>query len=169
MSGEHRVAGHLGVAADDYDRTIRTFIPNYERMIATVVRWLDGHVPPGGLVLDLGAGTGGLSAAILDAIPRRARPACRHRSERATLGTIPHWRIVVSLLIRFAPTRSARYGTRRSNSTPFGARLMPILAEMGIGPGEPEAVEVHNVIRRWRPMPLGVVDVRERDHQPVTT
>ena len=69
MSDEHRVAGHLGVAADDYDRTIRTFIPNYERMIATVVHWLEGHVPPGGLVLDLGAGTGGLSAAILDALP----------------------------------------------------------------------------------------------------
>ena len=45
------------------------FIPNYERMIGTVVHWLDGHVPPGGLVVDLGAGTGGLSAAILDALP----------------------------------------------------------------------------------------------------
>jgi tRNA (cmo5U34)-methyltransferase len=69
MSDDHRVAGHLGVAADDYDRTIRTFIPNYERMLATVVHWLDGHVPPGGLVLDLGAGTGALSASILDALP----------------------------------------------------------------------------------------------------
>ena len=69
MADEHRVAGHLGVAADDYDRTIRRFIPDYERMIATVVHWLDGHVPPGGLVLDLGAGTGGLSAAILDTFP----------------------------------------------------------------------------------------------------
>jgi tRNA (cmo5U34)-methyltransferase len=69
MSAEHRVAGHLGVAADDYDRTIRTFIPNYDRMIATVVHWLDGHVPAGGLVVDLGAGTGGLSAAILGALP----------------------------------------------------------------------------------------------------
>ena len=47
----------------------RTFIPNYERMIATIVHWLDGQVPPGGLVVDLGAGTGGLSAAILDALP----------------------------------------------------------------------------------------------------
>jgi tRNA (cmo5U34)-methyltransferase len=69
MSEEHRVAGHLGVAADEYDSTIRAFIPGYERMLATVVHWLDGHVPPGGLVLDLGAGTGGLSAAILDALP----------------------------------------------------------------------------------------------------
>lgn len=66
---EHRVAGHLGIAADDYDRTIRTFIPHYERMLATIVDWLGGHVPPGGLVVDLGAGTGALSAAILDRLP----------------------------------------------------------------------------------------------------
>jgi tRNA (cmo5U34)-methyltransferase len=66
---EHRVAGHLGVAADEYDRAIRTFIPNYERMVETVVHWLEGHVPPDGLVVDLGAGTGALAAAVLDGLP----------------------------------------------------------------------------------------------------
>jgi hypothetical protein len=30
----------------------------------------------------------------------------------------------------------------------FGARLRPILAELGIDPGEPEVVEVHNIIKR---------------------
>jgi len=69
MPDEHRVAGHLGVAAADYDRTIRTFIPGYERMVSTVVHWLEGHVPPDGLVVDLGAGTGALGAAVLDALP----------------------------------------------------------------------------------------------------
>jgi trans-aconitate methyltransferase len=69
VSDEHRVAGHLGVAADDYDRAIRTFIPSYERMMATIVHWLEGHVPAGGLVVDLGAGTGALSAAILEGLP----------------------------------------------------------------------------------------------------
>ena len=69
MREEHRVAGHLGVAAADYDRAIRTFIPHYDRMVATVVHWLEGHVPPAGLVVDLGAGTGGLSAAILEGLP----------------------------------------------------------------------------------------------------
>src|SRR5262245_27042541 len=38
-------------------------------MIDTIVGWLDGHIPAGGLVVDLGAGTGALSAAILDALP----------------------------------------------------------------------------------------------------
>jgi tRNA (cmo5U34)-methyltransferase len=69
MPHEHRVADHLGVTSADYDRAVRALIPNYELMIATIVRWLDGHVPPGGLVIDLGAGTGALSGAILDALP----------------------------------------------------------------------------------------------------
>ena len=30
----------------------------------------------------------------------------------------------------------------------FSERLMPILAEMGIDPGQPEMLEVHNVIKR---------------------
>jgi hypothetical protein len=30
----------------------------------------------------------------------------------------------------------------------FGQRLMPILAEMSIDPGQPEIVQVHNIIRR---------------------
>ena len=30
----------------------------------------------------------------------------------------------------------------------FGERLMPLLAEIGIEPGEPEVVEIHNIVRR---------------------
>jgi hypothetical protein len=30
----------------------------------------------------------------------------------------------------------------------FGAALRPILADLGINPGEPEVVEVHNIIKR---------------------
>jgi tRNA (cmo5U34)-methyltransferase len=71
MSDEtgHRVVAHLGLRPEEYDRTIRTFIPGYEEMLATVVRWLRGHLREGGLVVDLGAGTGALSHAILDALP----------------------------------------------------------------------------------------------------
>ena len=30
----------------------------------------------------------------------------------------------------------------------FGERLMPLLADVGIEPGEPEVLEVHNIIKR---------------------
>ena len=30
----------------------------------------------------------------------------------------------------------------------FGERLMPLLTEVGIDPGQPEVVEVHNIVRR---------------------
>jgi hypothetical protein len=30
----------------------------------------------------------------------------------------------------------------------FGARLMPVLADIGIDPGEPELLEIHNIIQR---------------------
>jgi hypothetical protein len=30
----------------------------------------------------------------------------------------------------------------------FGERLMPVLADVGIDPGEPEILEIHNIIRR---------------------
>lgn len=97
----------------------------------------------------------------------------------------PNERIVVSLLIRFAPPSltAEQYDSavRRLNEEgvfpadgldyelcfgsgddlkvsqvwdsqeqldAFGARLMPILAELGIDPGKPEVVEVHNIIKR---------------------
>jgi hypothetical protein len=30
----------------------------------------------------------------------------------------------------------------------FGERLMPVLAEVGIEPGEPELMEIHNIVKR---------------------
>jgi hypothetical protein len=30
----------------------------------------------------------------------------------------------------------------------FGERLMPVLADVGIQPGEPEVIEIHNIVRR---------------------
>ena len=36
----------------------------------------------------------------------------------------------------------------REQFAAFGERLMPILAEVGINPGEPEFIEVHQVAKR---------------------
>jgi hypothetical protein len=30
----------------------------------------------------------------------------------------------------------------------FGERLMPVLADVGIDPGEPELVEIHSIVKR---------------------
>jgi hypothetical protein len=30
----------------------------------------------------------------------------------------------------------------------FGEKLMPILADIGIEPGEPEVLEIHNIVKR---------------------
>ena len=30
----------------------------------------------------------------------------------------------------------------------FGERLMPVLADIGIDPGEPELLEIHNLVKR---------------------
>ena len=67
---EHRVASHLGVSTREYDVQIRRWIPHYEEMLATVVTLLEASLPAAPIVVDLGAGTGALSAAILDGIPR---------------------------------------------------------------------------------------------------
>jgi tRNA (cmo5U34)-methyltransferase len=60
---DHRVLDHLGLQAQEYDAAIRTYIPQYEQMVATVVGLARGDV------IDLGTGTGALGAAILDAHP----------------------------------------------------------------------------------------------------
>jgi tRNA (cmo5U34)-methyltransferase len=56
---DHTVLTHLGLAARDYDAAIRTYIGGYEEMIAEVVSLVSGDV------IDLGAGTGALSEAVL--------------------------------------------------------------------------------------------------------
>jgi tRNA (cmo5U34)-methyltransferase len=71
MSGEekHSVKRHLDLDAETYDAEIRRFIPHYDEMIATGVELLAALAPLDGRVLDLGGGTGALSAAVLDALP----------------------------------------------------------------------------------------------------
>jgi tRNA (cmo5U34)-methyltransferase len=65
----HSVKQHLDVDVAAYDAQIRRFIPHYEEMLATGVQLLAALVPADAQVLDLGGGTGGLSAAVLDGMP----------------------------------------------------------------------------------------------------
>ena len=45
MAHQHSVQTHLGTAAADYDRVIRTFIPGYENMLWTICWWLSEVIP----------------------------------------------------------------------------------------------------------------------------
>jgi tRNA (cmo5U34)-methyltransferase len=65
----HSVKRHLAVDADAYDVEIRRFIPGYDDMLATGVELLATLAPPAAHVLDLGGGTGALSAAVLGGLP----------------------------------------------------------------------------------------------------
>ena len=65
----HSVKRHLDVDADAYDVEIRRFIPYYDDMLATGVELLAALAPPTAHVLDLGGGTGALSAAVLGGLP----------------------------------------------------------------------------------------------------
>ncbi len=62
--GPHSVRRHLRIAVDEYDAAIRRFIPGYEEMLAVAAHALAPSAP--GLIIDLGAGTGALSEAILE-------------------------------------------------------------------------------------------------------
>jgi SAM-dependent methyltransferase len=65
----HSVKRHLQVDADSYDVQIRRLIPHYDEMISTGVEVLRALAPDDAHVLDLGGGTGALSAAVLDGLP----------------------------------------------------------------------------------------------------
>ena len=65
----HSVKRHLDVDADAYDVAIRRFIPYYDDMLATGVELLASLVSRDAHVLDLGGGTGALSAAVLGELP----------------------------------------------------------------------------------------------------
>ena len=60
----HSVRSHLRLDIDAYDASIRTFIPSYEEGLARAADEIADIRPA--LVLDLGAGTGALTEAILE-------------------------------------------------------------------------------------------------------
>jgi tRNA (cmo5U34)-methyltransferase len=71
VSGDqtHSVKRHLDIDAPAYDVQIRRFIPYYDDMLETGVELLAALTSASGHVLDLGGGTGALSAAVLEGLP----------------------------------------------------------------------------------------------------
>ena len=61
------VATHLGIKLREYDRRIRTFIPDYEEMLQTAASVVPTNARR---IVDLGIGTGALSSCCLRNAPR---------------------------------------------------------------------------------------------------
>ena len=94
QESSHSVRRHLRIAVDEYDAAIRRFIPGYEEMLAVAA---DALAPAAsGPIVDLGAGTGALSEAILES------------STEAVVELID----VDDEMLDRARTRLARFGSR---------------------------------------------------------
>jgi tRNA (cmo5U34)-methyltransferase len=123
------VASHLGIDLKDYDSRIRTFIPHYEEMLDVAA----AAIPPRArTIVDLGMGTGALSARCL-AAARKARTvgidvdqemlalARRRLGDRATftVGSFlrtplpPCDAVVASFALHHVRTREAKRGLYR--------------------------------------------------------
>ena len=63
------IASHLGIRLDEYDARIRTFIPDYEEMLAAAAQTLSRLTTRQAHVVDLGTGTGALAEACLKGLP----------------------------------------------------------------------------------------------------
>ena len=104
----HSVRRHLRLEIDDYDATIRRWIPGYETMLAVAADAVAAARPD--LVVDLGAGTGGLSEVLL---------------ERDEVGTVELLDVDGEMMAQ-ARSRLERFGDRarfalRSYHEPFPA------------------------------------------------
>jgi tRNA (cmo5U34)-methyltransferase len=102
----HSVRKHLRLEIDEYDATIRRWIPGYETMLGVAADAVAAVRPS--LVVDVGAGTGGLSEAIL---------------ERPEIGTVELLDIDPEMMTQ-ARSRLERFGDRvryslRSYDDPF--------------------------------------------------
>lgn len=123
------VASHLGIELSEYDARIRTFIPDYEEMIGVAA----AAVPPRTKrIVDLGVGTGALSARCLESAPQAMvvgidvdpailELAARRLGRRATLtaGTFlrtplpPADAVVASYALHHVRTRAAKLSLYR--------------------------------------------------------
>jgi tRNA (cmo5U34)-methyltransferase len=143
----HSVKRHLDVGANDYDLHIRRLIPYYDELISAGVDVLAALVPGEGHVLDLGGGTGALSAAVLDRLPgvlvtvldvdpdilSEARRRLERFSDRVSfregsfLGPLPAADAVVASLalhhVHDLQTKIELYGAIRDTLPPGGALL----------------------------------------------
>jgi trans-aconitate methyltransferase len=139
------VATHLGIDLADYDARIRTFIPDYETMLAAAA----AIVPPDArTIVDLGTGTGALAAQCLTRAPHARivgidedgeilQAATKRLGSRATFVNQSFLRaplpacdaVVASFALHHVRTRSAKAGLYRRVRKALGSRGLFIIVD----------------------------------------
>ena len=165
---DHRVLSHLGLQAQEYDAAIRTYIPAYETMIATVVGIVRDLVGArNGLVIDLGTGTGALAASILDGTPSArvrlvdidpamldtARSRVARFGDRAELvqlrfdeALVPCDAVIASLALHHVMDIDAKRTLYRAIHTALQPGGVLAIADATVHPDGPENVHIY---ARW--------------------
>ena len=158
----HSVRRHLRVEIDAYDCDIRRFVPGYDAMLRVAARTV-AAAAKGGVTLDLGAGTGALSNAILeqdatgavellDADPEmldRARARLARFGDRARFreGSFddplpPRDAVVASLALHHVPSMDRKRALYRRirDALPPGGIFVNADVTMPAAPGERDIV-----------------------------
>ena|SRR5687768_8943159 len=134
------VSSHLGISVREYDRRIRTFIPNYAEMLEEAASVLDPDVQT---IVDLGVGTGALSAQCLrrapaarvigiDADAEMLPLAQRRLGDRATLKVGNFLRIAMPRADAVVATLALHHVRTRAAKAKLYARIHAALRRGGI-------------------------------------
>jgi ubiquinone/menaquinone biosynthesis C-methylase UbiE len=166
MSHQHSVQSHIGAAAQDYDRVIRTFIPGYEKMLSTISWWLSEIIPPDGKIVELGGGTGALAHSVLtnvpnahleiwDIDPKMIAVARERLSQFATRVTIRERSftesledcnaVIATLSLHHIATLDAKREVYANVSRTLSATGIFLIGDCTMDPTEP----AHSVLRRY--------------------
>ena len=156
----HSVRQHLRLEIEAYDRTIRRWIPGYEQALRRVAREIARARPR--RVLDLGAGTGALSEAILTEAPTasvelldvdgdmlaQARVRLKRFGERARyrrqsfLDPLPECdAVAASLALHHVPAMSAKAQLYRRILNALAPGGVLVNADVTMPSGEPRRSE----------------------------
>jgi trans-aconitate methyltransferase len=139
------VATHLGIDLADYDARIRTFIPDYETMLAAAAAIVR---PEARTIVDLGTGTGALAAQCLARAPHARivgidedgeilQAATARLGSRATFVNQSFLRaplpacdaVVASFALHHVRTRSAKAGLYRRVRKALGSRGLFVIVD----------------------------------------
>ena len=178
----HSMRRHLHIEVEAYDASIRQFIPDYEAMLGEAARCVAEAAPA--YVLDLGAGTGALSEAVLERCPncrvelidadaemleqareRLGRHGSRARfTKRPFQGALPGCdAVVASLALHHIPTLAEKYTVYEAIFDALGEGGVFVNADANM-PTDPAQRDADYAVWAAHLVASGIPDARAWEH-----